>query len=563
LTSFDWAVVTLYAAGMIGLSVFLGRGQTSQEDYYLGGRGMPWWAIGLSTMATQTSAISFISIPAFVALKPDGGLTWLQYELAVPLAMIGVAMLLLPFFRQLGLISVYEYLEYRFGPSTRYLLSAVFLVSRALGTGVGLYASGIVLAVILDLDLWITILTMGLITVIYDTIGGMKAVIYSDVIQSFILLAGIFITIGFALEHLDSVGSVLTTIPAERWEALDPVLGISGESEAPFWGFLVGGLFLYMSYYGADQSQVQRELSAVSIADTRRSLYLNGFARFPLTLGYVAMGMTLGAAFMVSPELQTHVKGEKYDFLVPAFILYELPSGIRGLLISALLAASMSSLDSALNSLSAATMRDFVERGRTLEEHRILFLSKVTTVFWGVVITGFAFVVGGISDTVIESINKIGSAFYGPILAAFLVGVLSRNATATGMFAGVVSGVAFNLYLWVFLPEVFWMWWNFTGLIVTVVVTFLISLTRIRLSFTDGLVDFRFSLRLKGTGSDVDPETIRQYTLPGSGFFERERLWRPAYSILMLYFFLLLGILLFLNYASGNLIPNLSAIPVQ
>jgi hypothetical protein len=223
----------------------------------------------------------------------------------------------------------------------------------------------------------------------------------------------------------------------------------------------------------------------------------------------------------------------------------------------------MSSLDSALNSLSAATMRDFVERGRTLEEHRILFLSKVTTVFWGVVITGFAFVVGGISDTVIESINKIGSAFYGPILAAFLVGVLSRNATATGMFAGVVSGVAFNLYLWVFLPEVFWMWWNFTGLIVTVVVTFLISLPRIRLSFTDGLVDFRFSLRLKGTSSDVDPETIRKYTLPGSGFFERERLWRPAYSILMLYFFLLLGILLFLNYAAGNLIPNLSAVPVQ
>lgn len=563
MTSFDWTIITLYAAGMIGLSVFLGRGQTSQEDYYVGGRDMPWWAIGLSTMATQTSAISFISIPAFVALKPDGGLTWLQYELAVPLAMIGVAMLLLPFFRKLGLISVYEYLEYRFGPSVRYLLSGVFLVSRALGTGVGLYASGIVLMVILDVELWITIVAMGVITIIYDTIGGMKAVIYSDVIQSFILLAGIFITIGFALEHLEGVGSVLTTIPAERWAAIDPVLGLSGESEAPFWGFLVGGLFLYMSYYGADQSQVQRELSAVSIEDTRRSLYLNGFARFPLTLGYVIMGMTLGAAFMVSPELQTHVKGEKFDFLVPAFILYELPSGLRGLLISALLAASMSSLDSALNSLSAATMRDFVERGRNLKEHRILFLSKVTTVFWGLVITGFAFVVGGISDTVIESINKIGSAFYGPILAAFLVGVLSRNATATGMFAGVVSGVAFNLYLWIFLPEVFWMWWNFTGLIITVAVTFLISLIRIRLRFTDGLIDFNFSIRIGGVGTDVDPETIRKYTLPGSGFFEHERLWRPAYSFLVLYFFLLLGILLFLNYAAGNLIPSLSAVPVE
>jgi SSS family solute:Na+ symporter len=557
LTSFDWAVVTLYAAGMIGLSVFLGRGQTSQEDYYVGGRGMPWWAIGLSTMATQTSAISFISIPAFVALKPEGGLTWLQYELAVPLAMIGVAMLLLPFFRQLGLISVYEYLEHRFGPSVRYLLSAVFLLSRALGTGVGLYASGIVLTVILDLDLWVTILAMGLVTIVYDTIGGMKAVIYSDVIQSFILLAGIFVTIGFALAHLDGMSDVIALMPAERFEAIDPALGLSGESEAPFWGFLIGGFFLYMSYYGADQSQVQRELSAVSIADTRRSLYLNGFARFPLTLAYVVMGMTLGAAFMISPDLQTYVKGEKYDFLVPAFILHELPAGLRGLLISALLAASMSSLDSALNSLSAATMRDFVERGHTIEEHRILTLSKVTTVFWGLVITGFAFVVGGISDTVIESINKIGSAFYGPILAAFLVGVLSRNGTATGMFAGVISGVTFNLYLWIFLPGVFWMWWNFTGLIVTVIVTFLISLMRVRLSVKDGLVDFNISLRIKGTGTEVDPETIRKYTLPGSGFFERERLWQPAYSILLLYFFVLLGILWFLNYAADNLIPNL------
>lgn len=557
MTPFDWTIVILYAVAMIGLSLFLSRGQKSQEDYYVGGRNLPWWAIGLSTMATQTSAISFISIPAFVALKPGGGLTWLQYELAVPLAMIGVAMLLLPFFRRLGLISVYEYLEHRFGPSVRYLLSAVFLLSRALGTGVGLYASGLVLAVILDLELWITILTMGLITLIYDTIGGIKGVVYSDVIQSLILLAGIFITIGFALEHLDGMGSVLSLIPADRWQALDPAWGLSGESAAPFWGFLVGGLFLYMSYYGADQSQVQRELSASSVADTRRSLYLNGFARFPLTLGYVIMGLTLGAACMASPDLRQSLEGQKYDFLVPSFVLHELPAGIRGLLISALLAASMSSLDSALNSLSAATMRDFVERGRILAERRILLLSKVTTVFWGLVITGFAFVVGGISDTIIESINKIGSAFYGPILAAFLVGVLSRKATAVGMFAGIISGVAFNLYLWLFLPDVFWMWWNFTGLLVAVVVTFAVSLVRVRTGSADGATGSRFSVRFGAGNSAADGEVIRRYTLGGSGFFEHEPLWRPAYSLLILYSFLLLGVLLFLNYAAENLIPVL------
>lgn len=536
MASLDWIVITLYAAGMIGLSLFLSRGQKSQEDYYVGGRNLSWWAIGLSTMATQTSAISFISIPAFVALKPGGGLTWLQYELAVPLAMIGVAMLLLPFFRRLGLISVYEYLEYRFGPSVRYLLSAVFLISRALGTGVGLYAGGLVLAVILGLELWITILAMGLITLIYDTIGGIKGVIYSDVIQSLILLAGIFVTIGFALEHLDGMGSVLSLLPAERWRAIDPAWGLSGGSQVPFWGFLVGGFFLYMSYYGVDQSQVQRELSASSIADTRRSLYLNGFARFPLTLGYVVMGLTLGAAFMASPDLRLHLEGKEYDFLVPTFVLHELPTGIRGLLVSALLAASMSSLDSALNSLSAVTMRDFVERGRTPAPGRILFLSKVTTVCWGLIITGFAFLVGGISDTIIESINKIGSAFYGPILAAFLVGVLSRKATATGVFAGIVGGVACNLYLWISLPNLFWMWWNFTGLLVAILVTFAVGLV------------------WAGSGG-IDPEAARRYTLVGSGFFKREPWWRPAYGGLVLYFFLLLGLLLFLDYAAEHLIP--------
>jgi SSS family solute:Na+ symporter len=324
---------------------------------------------------------------------------------------------------------------------------------------------------------------------------------------------------------------VVSSLSPERWRALDPAWGLRGLSATPFWGFLVGGFFLYMSYYGADQSQVQRELSATSIEDTRRSLYLNGFARFPLTLGYVVMGVVLGAFFGISADLQEQVPPERLDFLVPAFILQEVPAGIRGLLIAALLAASMSSLDSALNSLSAATMRDFVERGRALSRRRILIYSKLSTIVWGVVITGFAFTVGGISDTVIESINKIGSTFYGPILAAFLVGVLSSTATAPGIFAGVLCGVGFNLALWLFLPEVFWMWWNFTGLVIAIVVTALVSRARGR----------------------VDPEVIRRYTLSGSGFYGQERLWRPAYTLLVVYFLALLGLLLLLNRVAEGL----------
>jgi len=535
-TSTDWFVISAYVLAMVGMSVYLSRGQADQTDYYLGGRNLPWWAVGISTMATQTSAVSFMSVPAFVALKPGGGMTWLQYELAVPLAMIGVCILLLPFFRKLELISVYRYLELRFGPSVRTLISAVFLLSRGLGTGVGLYASAIILTVVLDIPLWSTILLMGVVTVIYDTIGGMKAVVYSDVVQSGILLIGIFLCISFAADHFGGIHGMLTALPAERWVAIDPSTGLGDGASTPFWGFLVGGLFLYMAYYGTDQSQVQRELSASTLADTRKSLYFNGFVRFPLTLFYVLLGLALGAAYAISVELRNEVPRELMDFLVPVFILQELPSGVRGILVSALLAAAMSSLDSALNSLSAATMRDFIEKRRDLSPGQSVLMGKLTTVAWGIVITGFAFVVGGISDTVIESINKIGSAFYGPILAAFLVGVLSERATAAGIYIGVLAGVGYNLVLWVGFPETFWMWWNLFGLVITVVVTFLVSL------FTSGR----------------PVAEARRYTLRGSGFFREQRLWYPGYTVLLAYFFMILATLLSLNYLATAVLPGLT-----
>jgi SSS family solute:Na+ symporter len=522
-------VISVYFVALIGMSVYLGRGQANQEDYYVGGRNMPWWAVGISTMATQTSAISFISIPAFVGLKPGGGLTWLQYELAVPLAMIAASILLLPFFRKLELISVYEYLELRFGPSIRYLISGVFLVSRALGTAVGLYASAIILTVMLDLPLSVTILMMGVFTVIYDTIGGIKAVIYSDVVQTVILLAGILLCIGFALAHLGGLDEVWQQIPGERLRSIDPSSGIGDGSATPFWGFLVGGLFLYISYYGVDQSQVQRELSASTMDGTRRSLVFNGFARFPLTLLYVLLGLVLGATYLSSSDLQQQVPVGYMDFLVPVFILQHLPEGVRGVLVAALLAAAMSSLDSALNSLSAASMRDFVEKKWNLSVRGTLIMSRVTTVFWGVVITGFAFVVGNISETVIESINKIGSTFYGPILAAFLAGVLSRRATTIGVFIGVLFGVGVNLYHWFLFPETFWMWWNLFGLIGAVAATMLVSIAM----------------------PMIEEKKIRQYTLVGSGFFQQQKFWFRSHTLLLVYFFLMLAFMLGLDYLAA------------
>ncbi len=518
----DWIIIIIYLCGMIGLSVYLGRTQSDEEDYFVGGRKLSWWAVGLSTMATQTSAISFISIPAFVALKEGGGLTWLQYELAVPLAIILVMAFLIPFFRRLKLVSVYEYLELRFGSSVRYLVSAVFLISRGLGTGVGVYASGIILAVCLGIPLWLTILIIGVVTVIYDTIGGITAVVYSDVIQMMVLISGILICIFYAADIVGGLDDVWTTFPEARRLAIDPSSGLHGAgASVPFWAFLFGGFFLYSSYYGTDQSQVQRELSAATTADTKKSLLLNGFARFPLTILYVLLGMVMLTVYQKSPELIDRIPYDKPDYLVPQFILLFLPQGLRAVIFASLLSAAMSSLDSALNSLSAATVHDFIAP-RLKNKDRLLLVSKFTTVCWGGLITGFAFLVGNISETVIESINKIGSAFYGPILAAFIVGVLSKQASAKSIMAGILAGVGFNLFLWLAFPGVYWMWWNMTGFLTAVGVSSLISF-------------YRPSARTKD---------ISNYVLRGSDLLKAERRWWPIYAVLVLYFCLMLTLLL-------------------
>lgn len=515
MTGLDWGIIIAYMIAMILLSVYLGRGQESEEDYYVGGRNLPWWAVGISTMATQTSVISFVSIPAFVAMKEGGGLTWLQYELAVPLAMIVVMVFLLPFFRKLELVSVYAYLEMRFGPSVRYFLSGVFLVSRGLGTGVGIYASAVVLEKCLGIELWQTIILIGVITVIYDTIGGMTAVVYSDVIQMAVLLGGLVACIWLAADEVGGVGAMIDAFPTERWAAYDPSTGIGDGSDTPFWGFLIGGLCLYVSYYGVDQSQAQRELSAPTMAETRKALVFNGLARFPLTLLYLALGVALGAVYAQGGGMEGVAKP---DDLVPVFILQHLPEGLRAVLLAAMLAAAMSSLDSALNSLSAATMQDFIEKIRPLRPERRLMVGRITTVIWGAAITASAFLFGG-QETVVEVINKVGSAFYGPILAAFLMGLLTRRANAVGVLGGVVAGVAFNVCMWLlYSDELYWMWWNLFGLVIAAGATLALSLL----------------------GPRPAAEKLDGYTLSLGGILAEERKWLGTHALLIGYFILIL-----------------------
>ncbi|MEZ4873426.1 MAG: sodium:solute symporter [Bdellovibrionales bacterium] len=491
LSALDWGVIVVYIIAMLGLSYYLSLKQKSERDYYLGGNDMGAWPIAISTMATQCSTNSLLGAPAFVAFSAGGGLLWLQYEMALPFAMIGLIFLMLPVFRAMKVISVYAYLEERFGRKTRVAISLLFQFARAFGTGVTVYGISLVLMVCLQVPFWVAALLLGVVTIVYDSMGGMEAVVYSDVIQMIILVLAIFFCVYLATDMVGGVQQVLELAPDDRKTAIDFAAHGWGDGKTfGFWPMLFGGFFLYMAYYGTDQSQVQRELSTRSVDETNKSLFINGLLRFPLVLAYCFLGICLAAIAVKFPEfLDLIPKEEKlvngvaqlvpnYNLAVPIFVLNYLPTGVVGLVMVGLFAAAMSSLDSVINSLSAATMRDFVHPAHkhTLSVKKEILWSKGLTVFWGVVCVAFAFVVGDISDSIIVSINKIGSLANGPILGVFLLGLLTKSVNERAALLGFIGGFIANIGAWMFAPGVSWLWWNVIGFAVTYLIGLAVAL---------------------------------------------------------------------------------------
>lgn len=490
LNTLDWVVVSTYLTAMIALSWYLGRKQSDAKDYYLGGNSLSWWSVGISTMATQCSTNSLLGAPAFVITT---GLVWLQYEFALPLAMVFIMIFLLPFYRKLNLVSVYAYQEKRFGRSARTILSLTFQFLRAFATGVTVYGISIVLQSIVGIPFWLSVIILGVVTVVYDMLGGMAAVVLSDVIQMVILYLGIVLCLVYSISAVGGVSEVLSSfaglesiVNSPNFVGLQAVdfagLGFTEDTQYGFWPMLFGSLFLYISYYGTDQTQVQRELSSQNIDDTNRSLMLNGMMRFPLVLTYCFLGVCIGAYIGKNPEfiglLDDGDGGVNYNLAVPKFVTSVLPHGVIGLVIVALFSAAMSSLDSTINSLSAATLKDiyepFVQKGEIPTDKQLL-LSRIMTVFWGALIVFFSFFVGDISNSVIESVNKVGSLANGPILAMFLLGILTRFGNEKGAISALIVGLTANAILWKFAPQVSWLWWNVFGFVVAFSVGAIVS----------------------------------------------------------------------------------------
>lgn len=515
----DYTIIGVYLIGFMAMGYFFKENKNS-KDYFLGGKSLGWFPLSLSTMATQLSAISFISAPAFVGLKANGGMKWLTFEFGVPIAMVGIMFFIIPPLYKSGIVSIYEYLERRFSPSTRKLISVVFQISRALGTGVMVFTMALIIQAVAGISFHWTLLIISVVTLVYSYQGGMKAVVWGDAIQMIILFFGLIICLVIGYSLMKDTGT-FTGFDTERLQVIDVSnLGFFSGEEYGFWPMLLGGLFLYLSYYGTDQTQAQRLLSAKNEGTIKKLLLANGLLRFPVVLVYCIMGLVIGYLVTNIPEFYESIKettrihypaefaksGIKPDLMMPVFITNYLPNGLIGILMVGIMSAAMSSLSSTINSLSAVTIEDFFNSGeKKLSEKKYMFLSKGLVIFWGTVCILAAYLFGNSESTVIELINAISSLFYGPILAAFVIAIFFKKVNHIGMNTAIITAVVVNL-IFKYLPELvylfsqgsfysgdvsihtalaeigihnvldlFWIWYNLTGFIIAIFVAVIVS----------------------------------------------------------------------------------------
>ena len=447
-TSIDYAILAAYLIGVTALGSLFTSRQKSSRDFFLAGRSMSWFPMVLSVIATDFSAISFLGAPGYVIahdLVID--LQTLSFFWVLPLSLY----LFVRFFHRLELISAYEYLERRFSLPLRAGCSLLFICVRLSWMATALYATSLALAAVTELPFWVCVSLIGGLTSVYSTLGGMRAVIWTDVAQFFVFTGAIVVVLVTSIRAVPGgLGAIWHTASQEGHTRL---LNFEGGWEAittP--AVLIGGTFLVLISYGVDQVVIQRYLTASSIDQVKRGMVFQVCVA-PLVLASLAgIGLAVFGFYRHFPERIP--AGLEPDKWFPHFIVQELPVGVSGLVIAGLFAATMSSISSGVNSLTAACVIDFYRRfrssganvmsGETLgveTDRREVRISRILTVVWGAAATLLAFVVGQIG--VIAIISKTLSGFFGGVLlGVFLLGILTPRANAHGTLLGGLLGFA-------------------------------------------------------------------------------------------------------------------------
>jgi SSS family solute:Na+ symporter len=551
----DWFIVGAYLVWIVWDGLRLTKGNREVEGYFLGGRNLPWWAVGLSVMATQLSAITMIGT---TGQGYTDGMRFLQFYYALPIAMIILSVTLVPFFHNAKVYTAYEYLEQRFDAKTRAFTSLLFLLSRSMSLGVVISAPAVVLAVVLGFSVTGTVLLIAIPTAIYTMFGGVQAVTWTDVKQMVLIVGGLAAAVLVLVTSLPAgigFGDAMRLAGATgRLQTFDFSFDLT--NQYTFWSGTIAALFLFCSYFGTDQSQVQRYLTTRSVDEARSSLLMSAYWKIPLQALVLLVGVLLfvfylfvpapmlfnrthesalrrgpraaeyaaleqrfdgatasraaAARVMSAPELASDpaavaaarqalrdreaeirsVRAEALalvrqttgdasyndvNYVFPTFIVTQMPAGLTGLLIAAILAAAMSTISGELASLSTATMIDFYRRfyRPAGTDAHLLTVSRLATGFWGLFASAVA-VWAAELGSLIEVVNRFGSFFYGSILGVFILAVGGRYTTSNGAFVGLLAGMGAVAWAATF-TKVAFLWHNVIGAVVVVAVGLVVS----------------------------------------------------------------------------------------
>jgi len=530
------------------------------QGYLLGDNSMKWGTIGLSVMATQASAITFLSTPGQAY---QDGMGFVQFYFGMPLAMIILAVFVVPLYFKLKVFTAYEFLEQRFDLKSRALAAFLFLVSRGLAAGITIYAPAIILTSILNWDINITILIIGILVIIYTVSGGTKAVAETQKQQMVVIMAGMGVAFVVLLLKLpENIGLSEALVVADKMEKMNVIdWKFDPANRYNIWSGMTAALFLFLAYFGTDQSQVQRYLSGKSIKEIRMGLLFNGVFKIPMQFSILLIGVlvfifyqfTMPPMFFNQTELrqlenskyqqeyaelksqhediftekrtklqalvaadkagnealstqlttqinQLHtsqeavkaktvdlmqaldsgVESKDSDYVFITFVMNYLPHGLIGLLMAVIFSAAMSSTSSELNALGSTTVIDFYKRmvNQTGSDTHYLFMSRLFTVFWGMLALLFAMFASQL-DNLIQAVNILGSVFYGPILGIFIVAFGVKYVKANAVFVATVLSEGIIIWLY-FLSRagklgITYLWFNPIGALLVVAIAIIVQ----------------------------------------------------------------------------------------
>ena len=463
----DLAIVIAYLLGVTALGMRFRRGQENVKDYFLGGRTAPWWALAFSIVATETSTLTIIGTPA---ISYGGNLAFIQLVFGYLIGRVLIVVLLLPGYSRGEYFTAYALIEKRFGEKMRAVAASTFLITRAVAEGVRVSAIALVVSVVLGTSEKLAVVIVIALTVLYTFEGGMKAVIWTDVAQLLLYLTGSAVTFFVLLHRIPGGWTEVTQVAAaagHKLQFLDFSWNLA--TKYTFWSGLIGGAFLTMASHGTDQTIVQRLLAAKNERDSRRALLTSGGIVLIQFTVFLLIGVLLYVFAQHAPLLAA---GERTDRILPLFIVREMPVGLAGLMIAAIVAVAMSNASGSLNSLAASSVLDFSKlRGRDTNPKQFLRLSRRMTLVWGMVLMGFGLVKWG---PLLETGLTVASLPFGSLLGLFLLGTLDRGANARGALAGMFSGLVAVLCVFHF-THVAFTWYVLIGACVTFVTGFVAS----------------------------------------------------------------------------------------